>query len=151
MVDTQIKAAKLLLDGGIRYNILDAPFWDKIRRKNRIHIRPLRAGAIMEIAILMLEGELDESHTNLQLCAKLDVIAKVIATAILNDPEAIALKREVLTETLLNKYSARGLIQIFRRIESLNKIEDFTIITKYFNRQTRMMMAKRTGQITKGS
>jgi len=151
MADIQQDAANLLLDRGIRFNLPDAPIWDRIRRKNKIHIRPLRAGAIMEIAILMLEGKLDEPRTNLQLHAKLDVIAQVIATAVLNDAEAIELKREALTKKLLNKCPAHVLIRIFRHIESLNKIEGFTTITKYFNRQTRMMMTKRTGQQAKGS
>lgn len=151
MADIQKDAANLLLDRGIRFNLPDAPIWDRIRRKNKIHIRPLRAGAILEIAVLTLDAELDKPHTNLQLHTKLDVIAKIIATAVLNDAETIVLKCDVLTSKLLNKCPAHVLIQIFRHIESLNQIEGFTNITRYFNRQTRMMLTKRTGQMAKGS
>lgn len=151
MADTQVKAANLLLDRGIRFNIPDAPVWDRIRRKNRILIRPLRAGTIMEIAILMLENGLDDKLTNQELHGRLDIIATVIATAVLNDAEAIELKRGTLTERLLWKCPAHVLIKIYRHIESLNEIEGFTAITKYFNRQIRMMMTKRTGQQAKGS
>ncbi len=151
MADARIKAANLLLERGVRFTIPDAPFWDRIRRKNRIHIRPLRAGSIMEIAVLMLEYGLDERLTNKQLHTKLDVIATVIATAILNDPEAIELNRGSLVKKLLWKCPAHVLIKIYRHIESLNEIEGFTNITEYFIRQIRMMMEKRTGQQEKGS
>ncbi|MDH6310592.1 hypothetical protein M2451_003318 [Dysgonomonas sp. PFB1-18] len=151
MADTQVKAANLLLERGIRITIPDAPFWDRIRRNNRIHIRPLRAGAIMEIAVLMLENGLDERLTNVELHSRLDVIATVIATAILNDDGAIQYKREALAQKLLWKCPAHVLIKIYRHIESLNQIEGFTAITAYFNRQVRMMMEKRTGQQAKGS
>jgi hypothetical protein len=151
MADTQVKAANLLLDRGIRFTIPDAPFWDRIRRNNRIHIRPLRAGTIMEIAILMLDNGLDEQLTNMELHSRLDVVATVIATAMLNDDVAIECKREALTQKLLWKCPAHILIKIYRHIESLNGIEGFTAITAYFNRQIRMMMEKRTGQQGKGS
>lgn len=151
MVDSQVKAANLLLDRGIRFTIPDAPVWDRIRRNNRILIRPLRGGTIMEIAILMLENGLDDELTNLELHSRLDVIAAVIATAQLNDDDAITNKREALAQKLLWKCPAHVLIKIYRHIESLNQIEDFTTITAYFNRQARMMMAKRTGRQGKGS
>lgn len=151
MADTQVKAAALLLDRGIRFTIPDAPFWDRIRRNNRILIRPLRAGTIMEIAILILENGLDEKLTNQELHSRLDIISTVIATAILNDAEDISYKREDLTQKLLWKCPAHVLIRIYRHIESLNQIEGFTIITAYFSRQARMMMSKRTGQQEKGS
>lgn len=151
MTATQVKAASLLLDRGIRFTIPDAPFWDRIRRKNRILIPPFRGGTIMEISLLMLENGLSDDLTNKELHSRLDVLAKVIATAILNDAMAISLKREALAAELLWKYRAHVLIKIYRFIESLNDIEDFTTITGYFNRQVRMMMAKRTGQKKKGS
>lgn len=151
MADTQIKAAKLLLERGIRFTIPDAPLWDRIRRQNRIYIPPLRAGTIMETVILMLENGLDEKLTNKELHSRLDIVAAIIATAVLNDATAIANKREALTQKLLWKCPAHVLITIYRHIESLNQLEDFTHITGFFNRQVRMMTAKRTGQQQEGS
>lgn len=151
MTATQIKAANLLLDRGIRFTIPDAPFWQRLFRRNVIHIRALRAGTIMEIALLILENGLDENLTNKELQSKLDIVCQVIATAVLNDAQAIELKRNALTKKLLWKYPAHVLIKAYRYIESLNELEDFTTITNYFNRQARMMMAKRMGQRRKGS
>lgn len=151
MEATQIKAANLLLNRGIRFTIPDAPFFDRLFRQNRIHIRPLYGGTIMEIAILMLENELDEKMCNKELHSKLEVIAKAIATAVLNDERQIELKRDKLTKKLLWKVPAHVLIKIYRYIEGLNEIKDFMNITNFFNRQSRMMMAKRTGQKKQGS
>lgn len=151
MAKTEVEAAKLLLNRGIRFTMPDAPIWDRIRRKNRLHIRPLRAGTIMEIAILVLEGELDKPLTNWQLYTKLDVIAKIIATAVLNNDKKIEKEQDLLATKLLNRFLADALISIYRHIESLNRIEDFMIITRYFNRQTKMLMMKKTGHQVKGS
>ena len=151
MADTEVKAAKLLLDRGIRFNIPDAPFFDRIRRKNRIEIRPLRGGTIAEIAVLTIENSLTDNLTNIELKSRLDVISKIIATAVLNDEIAIEREREKLAKRLLWKVPAHVLVKIFRYIESLNEIKDFTTITNYFNRLTKTMMVKRTGQKTKGS
>lgn len=151
MVDARIKAANLLLDRGIRFTIPDAPVWDRIRRRNKILIRPLRAGTIMEITVIMLENGLDDKLTNQELHTRLDVIARIIATAVLNDDEAIERSCGQLTKKLLWKCPAHVLIKIYRHIESLNRIEGFTAITGYFSRQIRMMMNKRTGQQQEGS
>lgn len=149
-MEAQVKAARLLLDRGIRFTIPDAPVWDRIRRKNKILIRPLRAGTIMEITVLMIEHGL-EGLTNMQMNCKLDVLAKIIATAVLNDDQSIERNCEAHAKILLWKCPAHVLIKIYRYIESLNQIEDFTTITGYFSRQVRMMMNRRTGQQAKGS
>lgn len=151
MADTQVKAAKLLLDRGIRITIPDAPFWDRIRRRNKIYIKPLRAGTIVELAILMLDNDLAETLTNKELNTRLDLVARAVAIAMLNDKELIEKNSEALADRLLWKYPARVLIKIYRYIESLNEIKDFMSITDYFHRQARMMMTKRTGQARKGS
>lgn len=149
-MEAQVKAANLLLDRGIRFTIPDAPVWDRIRRKNKIHIRPLRAGTIMQIAVLMLDNDLD-GFTNRQLLGKLDTLARIIATAVLNDERCFGQSCDALTQKLLWRCPAHVLIKIYRYIESLNQIEDFMIITAYFSRQVRMMMNRRTGQQAKGS
>lgn len=146
----QSKAAKLLLDRGVRLTIPDAPILDRLLRRNVIHIRPLKGGTILECAILMLDNELDEVLTATELHTKLDVIAEIIAVAILNDEEAIANQREELTRKLLWKYSAKGMIDLFRHFEPLNEIEDFMNITNFFASQTRRMTARKVGQ-RKGS
>ncbi|WP_108822005.1 hypothetical protein [Dysgonomonas sp. Marseille-P4361] len=151
MADTQVKAANLLLDRGIRFNIPDAPFLDRIRRKNKLLIRPLRGGTIAEIAVLILENELNKPLTNVELHARLKVISKIIATAILNDKEDIALKRDELAERLHWKIPAHILIKAYRYIEDLNEYEGFTNITNFFNRTIKVIMTKRTGQKIKGS
>lgn len=151
MADTQVKAASLLLDRGIRFTIPDAPFFDRLFRQNKIYIRPLRAGAIMKIAILLLENELDNTMSTQELHSKLDVLAKIIATAVLNDAKKIEQKSDKLTKKLLWKVPAHVLIKIYRYIDGINEIKDFTNITNFFNCQSRMMMAKRTGQKKKGS
>lgn len=151
MASVKIDAANLLLDRGIRFNIPDAPIWDKIRGRNKIWIKPLRGGTIVEIALLVIERGLDERLTNLQLQTKLGDLAEIIAVAVLNDKDKIATKKEKLAHWLLLKLPARELIKIFRHIENLNRIEGFMTITNYFRRQTMMMIEKRTGQAAKGS
>lgn len=150
MASIKADAANLLLDRGIRFNIPNAPIWDRIRGRGKIWIKPLRGGTIAEIALLVINRGLDEPLTNLQLQSKLSDIAEIIATAMLNDENKIENKKEKTTRWLL-KLPARELIKIYRHIESLNKIEAFTNITNYFRRQTTMMIEKRMGQTEKGS
>lgn len=152
MADTEVKAANLLLDRGIRFIIPDAPIWDRIRRRNILFIRPLRGGTIAEITILILENGLDnKSLTNIELHARLEVISKIIATAVLNNKKDIELKRDQLAERLHWKIPAHILVKIYRHIESLNEYKGFMSTTNFFRRTIKVMMTKRTGQMIKGS
>lgn len=151
MADTEVKAANLLLDRGIRFNIPDAPFFDRIRRRNKILIKPLRGGTIAEIAVLIIDNDLNDKLTNVELLSRLDVISKIVATAVLNNEKDIELKRDKFAARLLWKVPAHILVRIYRHIESLNEYEGFMTITNYFNRLIKRLMLKRTGQMKKGS
>ncbi|MDR3057761.1 MAG: hypothetical protein LBU84_06430 [Prevotella sp.] len=150
--NVRLAAANLLLDRGVRFTIPDAPFYWRLLRLNKIHIRPLRGGTIAEISRLIDEYQLDDVRSVNAINQKLSAISEVIAVAILNNKKAIARFTGRLAKLLLWKVPAHVLIEIFLCISGVNKVSDFTLITVFFCQQATMMMSPRnTGQTGKGS
>ena len=148
----RLAAARLLLGRGIRYTIKDAPFLYRLFRLNRLTVSHLRAGTIIEISRLIDEYGLADARKPSDVNLKLDVVARIIAVAVLNRKNRIRLFTDRLTKFLLWKVPAQLLSEIYFRIAPINSIQDFMIITKYFEvTASRMMNPKNLGQKTKGS
>jgi|GEM_PF-1730554 hypothetical protein len=150
--NVRLAAANILLDRGVRFTIQDAPWYWKLFRINRIHIRPLRAGAIMEISRLIDENGLDDIRIQKDANNKLDAISLIIAVAILNGEYRIKLLSGILSKMLLWKIPAHVLQGIYKQVAKINKLTDFMNITIYFGMQAEMMMSPRQmGQEEEGS
>lgn len=148
----RLAAAQLLLGRGIRFIIKDAPLLYRLFRLNRITISQLRAGTIIEISRLIDEHGLADARKPSDINLHLDVIARIIAVAVLNRKKRISLFTDRLAKFLLWKVPAQTLSEIYLRIARLNDVKDFMIITKYFEVITsRMMSPKNLGQEIKGS
>lgn len=149
---TRLAAANLLLNRGVRFTIPDAPLLWRLFRFNRIHIKPLRAGTIIEISAVIDEHDLANSLSPSDINGKLEPVALIIAMAMLNSRKRITRFSARLGRLLLWKVPAKVLIEIFRHIAELNKVTDFTAITVFFCLQAKMMMSpKNTGQQDGGS
>jgi hypothetical protein len=155
MTDTnnvRLAAANMLLDRGVRYTISNAPLFWRLLRLNRIEIKPLKAGTIIAISRIVDENRLDKTETANQAKEKLDSIALLIATAILNGRGKIKYFSRLLSRVLLWKVPLSILLTLFYHIVQANQLTDFTNITGYFAIQARMMMnPKNTGQHAEGS
>lgn len=150
--NVRLAAASILLDRGVRFTITGAPWYWRLLRLDRIRIRPLRAGTIMEISRLIDESGLDNMRIQKDANIRLDVISHIIAVAILNGKGRIKLFSSTLARLLLWHVPAYVLRQIYSRIAGLNKVSDFMIITIYFGIQAQMMMSPREmGQMKEGS
>lgn len=150
--NVRLAAADLLLDRGVRFTISGAPWYWRLLGLNRIHIRPMRAGTIMEISRIMDGYGLDDIRVQKDANTRLDIIAIIVATAMLNSKRKIKLFSGILTKLLLWKVPAYVIRQVYRQIAGLNKISDFMSITIYFGIQAQMMMnPKEMGQTGKGS
>lgn len=148
-MNTELKASNLLLNRGIRFNIPNAPFWDRLMGRHQLWIKPLKLGTIIEMSRLILESGIQDSQTNIELLSKCKVLSKVIAIAVLNDKNKIASKTEKLSDFILWKIPSLEIVKIYRQIEQIDKIEDFMIITSFFLKKT-SILKKRMGQ-KKGS
>lgn len=150
--NVRLAAADLLLDRGMRFNFTDAPFYLKTLRMNKVRIRRLKGGTIVELSRTILKNGLEEVQTAADANGKMDSVAEVIAIAILNNKLMIRLFKKHLAKFLLWEIDAVTLVKIYLVISSINKISDFTIITGYFVRQMQgMMNPKIPGQKTTGS
>jgi len=148
----RLAAAKLLLDRGVRFTISGAPVVLRLLRLNRIHIRPLRAGTIICMSRIMDENGIDELEMPKEYNQKLDVVALLIATAMLNGKYRIKFFARLLSRILLWKVPAKVLRELYLYVATVDKLADFMTITAYFGIQARMMMNPRmTGQMKKGS
>ena len=148
-MDTRIQAAERLLDRGVRFK-LPASFFRRLFRLNRIDIRPLRGGTILEFSKVVIENKLDEALEKedwIFLEKAIEPVCRCIAIAMLRTKKEIEKKADKLTRKLLWDVEASNLIEIFRVIAVQNRLSDFTNFTKFFCRQTMMMMnPKNLGQ-----
>lgn len=148
----RLAAANLLLDRGVKYTIPYAPLFLQLLRLNRIQIRPLKAGTLIEISRIIDENKLNEIETTEQASQKLKPIIQTIAVAILNSKRKIRYFSNTLSNILLWKTPLKVLLTIFYHIIQVNNLTDFINITKYFEHQAQMMMnPKNLGQEEKGS
>ncbi|MDR1644221.1 MAG: hypothetical protein LBS05_00125 [Tannerellaceae bacterium] len=146
-----LEAANLLLDRGIRFTLTGAPFFLRLFGLHRFHIRPLRAGTIVEIYRLMHEHALNDIKTEAEANASVDKIALVVATAVLNDRRRLRWQKGVAA-LFCYHIPAAELFKIYMIIARLSSVADFMTITGYFRLQAQTMMrAKIPGQRVKGS
>ena len=149
MVDVRLQAAERLLDKGVRFR-LPAPFFERLLRLNRLDVHPLRAGAILEIARVIIENGIEE-HVKLEdwafLEKNIEPIARCTAIAVLGTKERIEKETDEKTDQLLWKIPAGKLVEMFRVIAVQNRLSDFMNITRLYCHQTTMMMnPKNLGQ-----
>ncbi|MDR1937307.1 MAG: hypothetical protein LBQ73_02250 [Tannerellaceae bacterium] len=148
----RLEAADLLLDRGMRFTLTDAPLLLRLFCLHRFRVRPLRGGAIAEIARIIVEGALEKVETEADANGKMEYIARVIAVAVLGSRKKIALFSRRLGKLLLWRVPAATLFQIYLIVASINKVSDFMTITGYFALQAAMLMNPRLpGQMEKGS
>ncbi len=148
----RLAAANILLGRGVRFTISDAPFYWKILRMHRLHIRPLYVGTIVELTRIIDENGFDDISLQRDVNSKLDSVALLIAVAVLNNKYKIRCFSRTLARLLVWKVPAETLLRIFAEVVRVNKISDFMSITIYFGIQTQMMMNPRnTGREETGS
>ena len=149
-----MKAANAILERGVRFR-LPAPFFKRWLKKDWTTIRQLKAGTILEFSRVVIKHDLENAVLlgDYEFLMKaVEPCARCIAIAILNDEKKIDRKADRLTKQLLWKISAESLIEIFVKISLLNRVSDFTRITKFFSIQMTMMMSpKNLGQADGGS
>lgn len=115
----------------------------------------MKAGTILEIARVVLGAKLENAIAlgDYEFLAKaVGSCARSIAIAVLNDKKQIDRDTDKLTERLLWQVSAESLIDIFLKIAVMNRVSDFTIITRFLLNQTTMMTERKNlGQTENGS
>lgn len=148
----RLAAASILLDRGVRFTISGAPWYWKLLGFNPILIRPLRCGTIMEISRIIDETGLADIQMQKDANTRLDTVALIVATAMLNSRLKIKYFAGILARMLLWKVPGYVLRDVYRQIAKINKVTDFMSITIYFGIQAQMMMSpKEMGQVVKGS
>lgn len=148
-MDARISAAHAILERGVRFR-LPAPFWKRWLKKDYITIRHLKPGTILEISRVVLESGIEEAliANDFEFLSKaIDPVAECIAIAILNDKKDIERKTERLKNKLLWQVSPESLVEIYAKIAMMNRVGDFTTVTRYLHRMMAMMMnPKNLGQ-----
>lgn len=150
--NVRLAAANILLGRGVKYNIPNTPLFWQLFRLNRLHIRPLKAGTLIEISSIINQYNLNTIEDVETAYLKLKPITKLIAISILNRKKKIRFFSSLLTNALLWSIPAKYLLSIFYQIVQINNLSDFMNITIYFEHQAQMMMGtKNLGQEIKGS
>lgn len=148
----QLQAANLLLERGIRFPIIDAPFYLKILRLNKITIAALKPGTIAEYSLIIISKQLDLRINDREyLNQNIESICKVIAIAILNSRIKIALLTGIYTKMLMWKIPFTELVKMFVTLVEMNRAADFTTITTFLTTMMKMMLSPKVGQKRKGS
>jgi hypothetical protein len=149
----RVQAAERILDRGVRFR-LPASFLSRLLRRDRIDIRPLRAGTILEISRVVVGEGISEAIAmeNWSFLEKsIRPVAKCIAIAILNDEILINKKLEALTRKLIWRVPAGTLVEMFQVVEAQNRLSDFMNTTKFLLTEAMMMMnPKNLGQEKNG-
>lgn len=149
-----MNAANAILERGVRFR-LPAPFYKRWLKRDWITIRHLKAGAILEFSRVVIKHDLENAILlgDYELLMKtIEPCARCIAIAILNDKRKIERQADRLTKRLMWKVSTESLVELFVKISLLNRVSDFTRITRFFSIQTVMMMnPKNLGQTDDGS
>ena len=154
-MDARLEAAERILDRGVRFR-LPAPFYLRWLHKDKIDIRSLNGGTILEIARIVVANELEtaiEKQDWKMLKQSIEPVSQCVAITILGTKDGIEKELETrkLTDKLLWKIPASELVKMFRVIISQNRISDFTNITRFLVHQTRMMTSpKNLGQEISG-
>lgn len=142
------QAVDLLLGRGVQFDLPAPPLirWLVPRRCRRLTIRHLKAGTILEIEQLALRHKLSEEPFN----PRVEVLAEVLAVAILNSRWRIPLFRQPLKHWLLWGVASESLLELFAVTRSLCRVEDFTAFT-IWTMLTANLTAVRMGQEAGGS
>lgn len=148
--DIRSAAADLLLGRGVRFKISGAPFWWKVKGWNKITIKALKLGTIMEFSKIMIDEELVDAEYE-QCIEKMESVCRVVAIAMLNDKKWIEKRAEEITERFLWKFPAETMINVFYHVQNVDKVLDFTNITGFFSNQTRILNLREPGQARRAS
>ena len=150
--NVRLAAANILLGRGVKYTIPDTPLFWQLFRLNRLHIKPLKAGTLIEISSIIDRYNLNKIEDVGKTYLNLKAIATLIAVSILNGKMKIKFFSSLLTCIILWYIPAKALLSIFYQIVQINNLSDFMNITIYFEHQAQMMMGpKNLGQEIKGS
>lgn len=144
-MDERLNAANVILNRGVRFR-LPAPVYKRWLHKDYVTIRYLKAGTILEISRVVVENDLENALLlgGYDLLEKsVEACARCIAIAILNDKEKIERRTDKLTQHLLWEVSPQSLVDLFNKISAMNRLSDFTNITKFFSSQMMMMMNRK--------
>ncbi len=150
-MDTREKVANLLLERGVRFK-LPAPFFLRLLGLHKLTIRPFKVGTLLEISRLVVKHKLDKAllETDSEFLLKtLRPISECMALAILNSKWKIKLFKKPLARYLL-AVSTNELIEMFTVVLRLNRVSDFTNITKFFSLQAVSLLAPNLGQERNG-
>lgn len=142
------QAVDLLLGRGVQFDLPVPPLvkWLVPRRWRRLTIRHLKAGTILEIERLALKHKIADTP----LTPKVEVLAEVLAVAILNSRWQIPLFRQPLKRWLLWGVASESLLELFALTRALCRVEDFTAFT-IWTMLTANLTAVRMGQEERGS
>ncbi|HMM16313.1 MAG TPA: hypothetical protein PKC47_02115 [Petrimonas sp.] len=153
-MDVRLQAANAILERGVRFR-LPAPFYKRWFKLDRVTIRHLKAGTIIEIARVVIENELENAITTGDyefLMKSVEPCARCIAIATLNEKRKVERETDKLTQCLLWKIAPESIVDIFIKISLMNRVSDFTDITRYLLTMTQTMMnPKNLGHEADGS
>lgn len=153
-MDARLQAADAILERGARFR-LPAPFYRRLLRKDHVTIRHLKAGTIIEFSRVVVESGLENAIALGDyefLLKSVEPCARCIAIAVLNDRRKIARGTGKLTRRLLWGVEPASIVELFLKISVMNRVSDFTNITKYLLTMTAMMMSpKNLGHEEDGS
>lgn len=141
-MDVRLQAANAILERGVRFR-LPAPFYKRWFKNDTVTIRHLKAGTIIEFSRVVIGNELENAVALGDyefLLKSIEPCARCIAIAILNDERKIERQADKLTKKLLWRIADVSLVEIFMKISVLNRVSDFTDITKFFLTMTATMM-----------
>ena len=148
----RLEAAERILERGVRFR-LPAPFLLRLVRLNRLNIKPMKAGTILEFSRVVLEHKLEEAVALEKyefLTKSIEPVARCLAIAILNDRKKIEKRTDELQKWLLWRISPQLLIEMFLTVEPMTRTSNFLIITRLFVMQTLMMMNPNLGHDENG-
>lgn len=151
-MDVRERTVNLLLERGVRFR-LPAPFFVSLLGLNRLTVRSLKAGTILEISRIVVKHKLEEAlfeHNHAFLHKAIVPMSECMALAALNHRLKIKLFRKLLCRYLLWCVPAKELINMFKLVLELNSVTDFMTITKFFSLQAVSLLAPNLGQQKKG-
>lgn len=143
--NARLAAADAILDRGVRFKIPHAPVRIRLLGLDRITIKSLRAGTILEISRVIDSNQIEDAimlkdHAFLVRC--LEPMAQCIALAMINDKLLIRRFTKLVKKMVL-RLPPDMIVEIFLHIERLNQKKLFLTITRFFLIQAQMMTSPR--------
>jgi len=151
-MDKRLETAERILNRGVRFR-LPAPFLQRLFGLNRVEIKPLKAGTILEFSRIVLKHKLEEAISLEDygfLAQSIEPVARCLAIAILNDRKKIEQRTDKLQQWLLWRGNPQTLVEMFLVVEPMSRTSDFMNFTRYFVMQTLMMMNPNLGREVNG-